>query len=120
MCKHYMCDKIEKMIGEGEEEAVSREIISLVTGLKDRTVRACIEDLRKETKDYVIVSSSHTRGYYKTRDPEEIRGFIKEQTGRVKAIFCNLKNASRLLKAYDSNAGCELNFDKVIEILEKF
>ena len=110
---------IEQNLMFGKKNTVKRTKLSELTGLSDRSVRHLIEKLRRKTKDYVIVSTSSEPGYYKTDNPEEIREYMREQASRAKTIFYNLRNAHRILKGYDANAGFELDFNNIFKELNK-
>ena len=80
---------LEELLPTNKENAVSKYELAELFSTSEREVRKAIELLREQTHDYVIVSSSHFKGYYKTKNPAEIQQYIDEQTGRAKKILCN-------------------------------
>ena len=60
-----------------------------------------MELLREQNHDFVIVSSSHYKGYYKTTDKKDVENYINEQTRRAKKILWNLKTAKQFLGEKD-------------------
>jgi hypothetical protein len=64
----------------GSANAVSRAELCRMWGMRDRKVRALIADLRAwdNGDDMAIVSSSHGKGYYRTKDQSELEDFRRE------------------------------------------
>lgn len=83
------------------DEPRTLEDLCSITGLKERQVRHLIEEERQVKKDFVIVSSSHSKGYYKTKDPDKIKGYLEEQEHRARKIFYNLRGANLFLGNLD-------------------
>lgn len=95
----------------GKENAISRyELCKLWGDISERTVRSFIASLREMDNgdDYVIVSLSHCRGYYRTSDPEEIKAYRKETMNRAKNTFIPLKKVNRILSAHENAGQLEL------------
>ena len=92
---------LEELIPFGKENAVTRIELKDLLNTNDRAIRNGIEFLREKSNDYVIISSSHYKGYYKTTDPKEIENYIEEQTRRAKKILWNLKTAKQFLGEKD-------------------
>lgn len=70
----------------GAENAKSRGYFETLWSMPDRGVRRTIEQMRNDkgiSKNYIIMSSSGGRGYYRTNRPEEIDHFIAETKGRA-------------------------------------
>ena len=67
-------------IPAGRENAISREELSRVTGLPDRTVRREVKRLVRA--GIPILSSSTARGYWYSEDLQEIEAFIREDDAR--------------------------------------
>ena len=82
-----------ELIPYGKENAISKQELMQLTGLSERVVRKKIHDLRQE---YVIISSSHRKGFYRTNDLQEINDFIEETKRRAFNTFKSYKAA----KAY--------------------
>ena len=84
----------------GRENAITREQLKHTWNCSDRLMRRYIADLRAldDGDDYVIVSYSSGKGYYRTDNPDEIRHFINEQSKRARNTFRPLAKARRVLK----------------------
>ena len=99
---------IEEMydsIPVGSENAISKEELIKLWGVKsERSVRLTIAELRQTDNgdNYVIVSFSNGKGYYKTDDPGEIANFKREIISRAKNTFAPLKKANRILLSYEN------------------
>ena len=64
-------------IPTGKENAVSREMLVVMTGLDDRAVRGAIQRLVE--KGEPIFSSSSHKGYWYSDDIDELERFINER-----------------------------------------
>lgn len=88
-------------IPKGHKNAISRQNLCIKTGLKDRVVRALIEEARRET---IIISNNDGSGYWLFPDdptPEEkqmLYKFVKQQESRAKSIFYALRPARQKVK----------------------
>lgn len=79
----------------GKDNAVTRQELVKLTGFDDRTVRNEIKKLRAEGEP--ILSSSHHVGYWRSDNPNEIEGYLRECDSRCKALFMtNCKMKKRL------------------------
>lgn len=93
--------EIINYIPEGYENAISRKDLCRITGMKDREMRAAIENARRET---IIISSCDGSGYWlfpTDPTPEEkqmLRKYVKQQESRAKSIFYALKPARKMMK----------------------
>ena len=92
---------LEELIPFNKENAVTKSELADMFSVSERAIRHSVELLREQTHDYVIISSSQFKGYYKTKDPAEIQNFIEEQTRRAKKILWNLKKAKQFLGEKD-------------------
>ena len=94
----------------GKENAVSKYRLAANWHVSERTVRRIIQELRAADfgDEYIIVSSSHGRGYYKTDNLEEIEQFKREVTNRARNTFLPLKKVNRIL---GSSGQMELDLD---------
>ena len=92
--------ELYRMIPIGSENAISRPELSRLWGLSDRTARQTIAELRKIDfgDDYIIVSYSDGKGYYRTNDIHEIEAFAAEMRSRALNIFAPLKKANRIIR----------------------
>lgn len=89
----------------GKENAVSKERLAEMWGYKtERAVREKIAEMRAidNGDNYVIVSLSNNKGYYRTDDANEIMAFKNEVTSRAKHTFIPLKKVNRVLLDLDS------------------
>lgn len=84
---------IKEFIPIGKDNSISSGELSDLLGISNRDVRRSIERYRENRHEYVIISSSHCKGYYRTKNKEEIEAFIKEMDNRAKKIFYNTKQA---------------------------
>lgn len=76
-----MNDKdILNLIPYGKENAVTRDELCRMTGYDERSVRGAIHRLR--AKGEFIMSSSHSVGYWRTEDMNEVKAFIGECDSR--------------------------------------
>ena len=92
---------LEELIPGEKENAVGKYELAELFNVSEREVRRAIELLREQSHDFVIISSSHYKGYYKSTDPAEIQEYIGEQTRRAKKILWNLKTAKQFLGEKD-------------------
>ena len=95
----------------GKENAVSKYRLAANWHVSERQARRIIQELRAADfgDEYVIVSSSHGRGYYKTDNLEEIEQFKREVTNRARNTFLPLKKVNRIL---GSTGQMELDLDE--------
>jgi len=94
-------EQVTDCIPFGKENAISISELQDLTGFTNRGVRRMIERARKEETSFVIVSSAHFKGYYKTTYKTEIQEFVKEQTRRAIKTLYNLKSAKKFLGEVD-------------------
>lgn len=94
-------EKYYNDIPTGKHNAVTKETLAAKWGVSERTARKIIQNLRAADfgDEYVIISSSHGRGYYKTDSLEEIEQFKKEVTNRARNTFLPLKKVNRILSS---------------------
>lgn len=83
----------------GRNHAVTKEYLVDLWGLNEREVRRTISEMRAQDfgDDYVIVSLSSGKGYYRTNDLKEIEKFKREVLNRGKHTFLPLKKVNRIL-----------------------
>ncbi len=86
------------MIPFGKENAVSRQTLSKMSGLPDRSVRELIEDARRNGS--FIINDQDGKGYYRTFDLDIIERQLRADSKRAKSIFARMKYMRRFLKAY--------------------
>lgn len=98
-------EQMYNSIPVGAENAISKEDLKSLWNMKsERGVRQAISDLRQidNGDNYVIVSFSNGKGYYRTDDPTEISNFKREIVSRAKNTFAPLKKANRILLNYEN------------------
>lgn len=67
----------------GRERAISSEALAAVTGCKSvRELQKRIE--RERLAGAVILSDTHSGGYYRSNDPAELRRFVRTLNARAK------------------------------------
>ena len=82
-------------IPTGKENAVSREMLVVMTGLDDRAVRGAIQRLVE--KGEPIFSSSSHKGYWYSDDIDELERFINEREHRIHTEQKTLSNLKKRL-----------------------
>lgn len=85
----------------GREHSISRERLARLWGISERDTRRMVAKLRAEAGDdgYAILSTSRRpSGYWRSNDPEEIRGFIHETEARARNTFAAIRDAKRVLR----------------------
>ena len=85
---------ISAHIGTGETNATPAEILQRLTGLDDRSLRVCVEQLRRSG----CVVCSDENGYFKPATIEEVQRYIKKESRRAQSILCTLESAKQLEK----------------------
>lgn len=89
----------------GKANAVTKEQLAEMWGYKtERAVREKIAEMRAidNGDNYVVVSLSHNKGYYRSDDASEIMAFKQEVTSRARHTFIPLKKVNRVLLDLDS------------------
>lgn len=67
----------------GRERAISSELLAAVTGCKSvRELQKRIE--RERLAGAVILSDTHSGGYYRSNDPAELRRFVRTLNARAR------------------------------------
>lgn len=79
----------------GNKNPISRETLSYITGLDDRTVRRIIKNLKEK---YPIVNTG--RGYYIADDPDDpgLEAYIRQESHRIMEISRGLRKHKALYK----------------------
>ena len=90
--------KLKNSIPTGRENAIkTRDLMQLNGYLDKRKLRMDIRRLRIEG-EVILSSTQKGGGYYRPKDKEELRRFIRQEENRAKSIFYSLKTARKLLK----------------------
>ena len=84
----------------GRENAITYQQLCLKWHCNERKVRSILHKLSSLDLDdrYILIGSSHGKGFYKTDDVAEIEKYIKECTNRAKNIFITIRKARKVLK----------------------
>ena len=84
----------------GRENAITYQQLCLKWHCNERKVRSILHKLSSLDLDdrYILIRSSHGKGFYKTDDVAEIEKYIKECTNRAKNIFITIRKARKVLK----------------------
>lgn len=90
----------------GKHNAATKDQLMHRWKMSERGVRKIISDLRALDleDDFIIVSLSTGKGYYKTNDIEEIKAFKKEVTNRGRHTFIPLRKVNKILAMQSTNA----------------
>lgn len=85
----------------GKRNAITKEKLIDKWEMPERTVRRIIRELRLQDfdDDYIIVSRSKGKGYYKSNDLKEIEEYKKEVLNRGRHTFAPLAKVNRILAA---------------------
>lgn len=100
-----MLEKMYDSIPVGKENAISKERLQELWGFtNERAVRKTIAELRKldNGDNFIIVSTSGCKGFYRTDDPEDILRYKKETLNRAKHTFAPLGKVNRILMESDT------------------
>ena len=75
----------------GKENAVSKQKIMELTGFCDKKIRKTVKELNKELVKHgeAILSSSRTRGYWRSTDIKEMKEYIRESKRRQQTLSQN-------------------------------
>lgn len=87
---------ITDFIPAGKENAVTREQLCELTGLRDRAVRKLIEIARIEGA--IIINEQDGAGYYISEDPKDIRRQMEINRSRALSILRQQKYLRRKLE----------------------
>lgn len=89
----------------GRNNAATKETLMCKWNTSERGVRKIISELRAFDfgDDYIIVSLSTVKGYFRTNDIEEIKAFKKEVTNRGRHTFIPLRKVNRILNQQYTN-----------------
>lgn len=88
----------------GRENAITYPELCLLWNCSERKVRSILHELSYWDNDdeYILIRSSHGRGFYKTDNVQDIEKYKRECTNRARHTFAPLKKINRLLKIDDS------------------
>lgn len=88
----------------GRENAITYPELMELWGVCDRKVRAILHELSYYDNGdaYILIRSSHGRGFYKTNNAAEIESYKKECTNRARRTFAPLRKIRRVLKEMEA------------------
>ena len=87
----------------GKENAVKRDYLCAVTGLKDRKVRDLIEHQRRLGE--VIINRQDGNGYYRSDEIEDIARQYRQNDSRAMSILVQQKHLRKKLKTAGYSIG---------------
>lgn len=90
-------EKLMTLIPEDEDNAVTRNYLSIKLGLSDRVVRRAIEEARAD--GLLICNAQDGRGYYQSKDIAALKRQYLQDTARAMAILKRRKPLRDYLKA---------------------
>ena len=92
----------------GMENAISRTELARLTCISDRKLRDLIKEANADLirEGVAILSSSSVRGYWKTRDREEMKRYLAESNRRIRSIFEN----DEPIRKYLSESQMQMSF----------
>lgn len=84
----------------GRENAITYPELCLLWDCSERKVRYILHELSYHDNGdkYILIRSSHGKGFYKTDNVDEIQSYKRECTNRAKNIFITLRKPRRILK----------------------
>lgn len=98
-----MLDYYYNSIPIGRENAITYPELCLLWGKSERQVRQILHDLSYIDNDdnYILIRSSHGKGFYKTDNVNDIERYKKECINRAKHTFAPLRKINRVLNVND-------------------
>lgn len=84
----------------GKENAITYDELTQKWNCSARTVRRILHELSylDNGDNYILIRSSHGKGFYKTDNLDEITRYQKECTNRAKHTFAPLRKIRRVVK----------------------
>ena len=84
----------------GRENAISYTELCAMWNCSERMVRQILHNLSREDNGdgYILIRSSHGKGFFKTDDIAEIERYRKECQNRALNTFAPLKKINRVVK----------------------
>lgn len=84
----------------GKENAYTYSYLCTIWGCSERHVRKILQELSNYDNgdNYVLIRSSHGKGFYLSDDVQEIALYLRECESRAKNIFRTVKKARRIVK----------------------
>lgn len=84
----------------GKENAYTYSYLCTMWNCNERHARKIMQELSNfdNGDNYVLIRSSHNKGFYLSNDIEEIKMYLRECESRAKNIFRTVKKARRITK----------------------
>jgi len=89
----------------GRRHAISRAALASLWRCSDREARRFIAELRAKPGNdgcAILSTASSPSGYWRSSDPQEITGFIRETEARARNTFLSLRDAKHVLQQFDT------------------
>lgn len=95
-----MLEKLWQQIPIGKENAVTYTQLCAMWELSERAVRQRLHELSyfDNGDKYILIRSSHGKGFYRTDNAAEIERYKRECTNRARHTFAPLRKIRRVLK----------------------
>lgn len=93
-------DELYRDIPIGQDNAITKEELMEKWGVStERHVRLIIAELRAQDNgdQYVIISLSNKKGFWRSDDPMELQTYKRELMSRAQHTFIPLKKVNRIL-----------------------
>lgn len=92
----------------GKNNAITYPELCKKWGTGERMVRKILHDLSYYDNGdrYILIRSSHGKGFYKTDDVQEINRYRVECTNRAKRTFAPLRKIRRVLSEQKEREKC--------------
>lgn len=88
-------------IPKGSKNAVTRQRLADLTGLKDREIR---KEIARARREHCICNSQNGAGYYIPESVGEAKRYVEQETHRLKSIGWSMKGAREYIRRHD---GCQ-------------
>lgn len=95
-------EKVINFIPIGKENAISRQALTVLTGLNDRSNRQAIEDARRS--GIKVISRSSSKGYYIADNDNDWLDFLNEHRRRALSELSIYNEGIKLLPDYSINS----------------
>lgn len=94
-----MLETYWQQIPIGKENAITYQQLCELWKMSERSVRHKLHDLSyyDNGDEYILIRSSHGKGFYRTDNVEEIERYKQECTNRARHTFAPLRKIRRVL-----------------------
>ena len=94
----------------GKEHAISRADLARKWSVSDRTARRIVERMRDEAPEepYIIASTSHQTGYWRTNESTELDRYEREVIARAGTQFKRLQVVGAVRQMINGQVRMEL------------